>query len=115
VAGLFLGALFFSPLVAMVGSYPPITAPALVLVGAMMLRSVARLDWQDPSELVPAFLLMLGIPLTYSIGDGLALGFISYPVLKLLSGRGRDVRWLSWLLAALLLAYFLFVRVRIAA
>jgi AGZA family xanthine/uracil permease-like MFS transporter len=107
--------LFFSPLVAMVGSYPPITAPALVLVGAMMLRSVARLDWQDPSELVPAFLLVLGIPLTYSIGDGLALGFISYPVLKLLSGRGRDVRWLSWLLAALLLAYFLFVRVRIAA
>lgn len=114
VAGLFLAALFFSPVIAMVGSYPPITAPALVLVGAMMLRNVEHIDWQDYSELVPSFLLMVGIPFSYSIGDGLALGFISYPLVKLLSGRARGVNWVSYLLAALLLAYFLFVRMRVA-
>jgi len=113
VAGLFLAALFFSPVIAMVGSYPPITAPALVLVGAMMLRNVEHIDWQDYSELVPSFLLMVGIPFSYSIGDGLALGFISYPLVKLLSGRARGVNWVSYLLAALLLAYFLFVRMRV--
>jgi adenine/guanine/hypoxanthine permease len=110
VAALFLAALFFSPLIAMVGSYPPITAPALVLVGAMMLRNVTKIDWADHSEAVPAFLLLIGIPLSYSIADGLALGFISYPLIKLLSRRSRDVRWLSYVLAVLLLLYFLLVR-----
>jgi adenine/guanine/hypoxanthine permease len=114
VASLFLAALFFSPLIAMVGSYPPITAPSLVLVGAMMLRNVERVAWTDSSESVPAFLLLLGIPLSYSIADGLALGFISYPLIKLLSGRGREIGWLSYGMAAFLLAYFILVRARIA-
>ncbi len=113
-AVLFLVALFFSPVIAMVGSYPPITAPALVLVGAMMLRNVEKIDWVDYSEAVPAFLLMIGIPLTYSIADGLALGFISYPLIKLFSGRAGEVKWLSYLLAVLLVLYFVCVRVRIA-
>ena len=104
--------LFFSPLIAMVGSYPPITAPALVLVGAMMIQSVAKVDWKDYSESVPAFLTMIGIPLSYSIADGLALGFISYPIIKLLSGKGRDVVWLTYAMAAALVAYFIFVRSR---
>jgi len=108
--GLFLLALFFSPVIAMVGSYPPITAPALVLVGAMMSRNVGRVDWSDYSEAVPAFLVMIGIPLSYSIADGLALGFLSYPLIKLLAGRGREVGWVLYLLAALLLAYFVLVR-----
>jgi len=112
VAALFLLALFFSPLIAMVGSYPPITAPALVLVGAMMIQSVAKVDWKDYSESVPAFLTMIGIPLSYSIADGLALGFISYPIIKLLSGKGRDVVWLTYAMAAALVAYFIFVRSR---
>ena len=89
VGVLFLLALFFSPLIAMVGSYPPITAPALVMVGAMMIRNVTKIDWNDATESVPAFLTMIGIPLSYSIADGLALGFISFPIIKLLSGRGR--------------------------
>jgi AGZA family xanthine/uracil permease-like MFS transporter len=114
VAGLFLLALFFSPLVAMVGSYPPVTAPALVLVGAMMLRNVARIEWSDATESIPAFVIILGIPLSYSIGDGLALGFMSYPPLKLLAGRRREVHWVLWLLCALLLAYSLFVRSKTA-
>jgi AGZA family xanthine/uracil permease-like MFS transporter len=112
VAALFLLALFFSPLIAMVGSYPPITAPALVIVGAMMLRNVTKIDWQDYSESIPAFLTLIGIPLSYSIADGLALGFITYPIIKLLSGRGREVGWLTYLLAVILVLYFVFVRSR---
>jgi len=111
-AALFLLALFFSPLIAMIGSYPPITAPALVIVGAMMMQNAAKVDWKDYSEAVPAFLTMIGIPLSYSIADGLALGFISYPVVKALAGRGREIGWLTYLLAAVLVAYFLFIRGR---
>jgi AGZA family xanthine/uracil permease-like MFS transporter len=110
VSALFLVALFFSPVVEMLGGYAPVTAPALVLVGGMMLRNVRHLDWDDYTELLPSFLVLLGIPLSYSIADGLALGFIAYPLLKLLGGRGREVRWVSWLIAALLLAYFVFLR-----
>lgn len=112
VAVLFLLALFFSPVIAMLGAYAPVTAPALVLVGAMMLRNVAQLAWDDFTELLPAFLVVVGIPLSYSIADGLALGFISYPVVKALGGRLREVRWMSWVLAGLLLAYFILVRSR---
>lgn len=110
VAALFLLALFFSPVIAMVGSYPPITAPALVIVGAMMLQNVAKIDWRDQTESIPAFLTLIGIPLTYSIADGLALGFISYPIIKFGSGRGREVGWLTYVLAAVLITYFVFVR-----
>src|SRR5204863_2786509 len=112
VAALFLLALFFSPLIAMLGSYPPITAPALVIVGAMMMQNVTKIDWGDYTESIPAFLIILGIPLSYSIADGLALGFISYPIVKLLSGKGKDVGWMTYLLAVVLIAYFAFVRSR---
>ncbi|KAF0174705.1 MAG: putative MFS transporter AGZA family xanthine/uracil permease [Limisphaerales bacterium] len=112
-AALFLLALFFSPVIAMVGGYAPLTAPALVLVGAMMLRNVSKIDWEDPTESVPAFLTVLGIPLAYSIADGLALGFISYSVIKLLTGKGRSVHWILHLLAALLVIYFVAVRARL--
>jgi adenine/guanine/hypoxanthine permease len=113
VAALFLLALFFSPLIAMVGSYPPITAPALVIVGAMMLQNVAKINWADYTESLPAFLTLIGIPLSYSIADGLALGLISYPILKLFSGKGRELGWLAYVLGVVLLAYFLFVRSRL--
>ena len=94
----------------MVGNYPPITAPALVAVGAIMIRSVRQIDWEDYSESMPAFLIMLGIPLFHSIGDGLAVGFIAYPLVKLFSGKLREVNWLMYLLGGVLLLYFLFVR-----
>jgi AGZA family xanthine/uracil permease-like MFS transporter len=110
VAVLFLVALFFSPIVAMVGSYPPITAPALVVVGSMMMRNVTKIDWSNYAEAMPAFLILAGIPLTYSIADGLALGFIAYPIIKLLAGQGRDVKWLMYVMAAVLVAYLVFVR-----
>lgn len=107
---LFLLALFLSPIVGMVAHYPPITAPALVLVGAMMIQNVRKIDWPAYDESIPAFLVMIGVPLTYSIADGLALGFVSYPVIKLLSGKAKEVKWLIIVLAAVLMAYFIFVR-----
>jgi len=110
VAALFLVALFFSPVVAMLGGYPPITAPALVLVGAMMLGNVRHVDWSDYTEVVPAFLVLGGIPFTYSIADGLALGLIAYPLVKVLGGRAREARPSAWVIAGLLLLYFLMVR-----
>jgi adenine/guanine/hypoxanthine permease len=108
---LFLLALFFFPLVKMVGGgvevaegvfLHPVTAPVMILVGSMMVRSVKEIPWDDHAEAIPAFLVILGIPLTYSIADGLALGFIAYPVLKLFSGRGREISALVYVLAVLL-------------
>ena len=113
VAVLFLVALFFYPVIAMVGSYPPATAPALVLVGAMMVRNVLLVDWADYSEGIPAFVTMIGIPFFYSIADGIALGLLTYPVVKTLGGRPKEVTAGMWLLAALLLVYFVAVRSRL--
>lgn len=112
---LFFVSLLFSPLIAMIGGYLPITASALVIVGAMMMANVRRVEWDDFSEAIPAFLVMLGIPLTFSIADGLALGFISYPIIKLLSGKGRQISWLMYVLALILVAYFIIIRPQIVS
>jgi AGZA family xanthine/uracil permease-like MFS transporter len=110
---LFFVALLFSPLIGMIGNYMPITAPALIIVGAMMMSNAARIDWDDLSESVPAFLILVGIPLSYSIADGLALGFISYPLLKIFTGKGRDLSPVAYVIALLLVIYFIFVRSRL--
>jgi AGZA family xanthine/uracil permease-like MFS transporter len=107
---LFLLALFFAPVVRLVGGgimvdgavYNPITAPALILVGSLMLANVARIRWEDHAEGIPAFLTIIGIPLTYNVAYGLALGFISYPLLKLLGGRGREVSGVVYVIALIL-------------
>ncbi|MCP5524667.1 MAG: NCS2 family permease [Verrucomicrobiales bacterium] len=112
-AALFLVALCFSPIIAMVASYPPMTAAALVMVGAMMMKTVSRIDWDDTTEALPAFLIMLGMPLTLSVGDGLALGLVAYPAVKLLSGRGREVSWPLYVLGFALVLYFALVRTRL--
>ncbi len=113
VAVLFLIAPFFYPLIAMIGTYLPITAPALVVVGSMMMRNVTKVEWDNPAEALPSFLVMAGIPFTYSIGDGLALGFVSYPLVKLFAGQGRRVHWLMYAMALILVAYLVLVRSRI--
>lgn len=110
VAILFLVALPFTPVIAMVGSYPPITAPALVIVGALMMRGITRVQWDDATEAIPAFLTFVCIPLTFSIADGLALGLIAYPVLKIAAGRRRELNREQVLLAVMLVGYFLFLR-----
>jgi AGZA family xanthine/uracil permease-like MFS transporter len=115
VALLFVLALFFSPIIVMVGSYGPLTAPALVFVGSMMIRGVTYIDWADTTEAIPAFLVVLGIPLAFSIADGMALGLIAYPIVKLLSGRGREVPWVMYFLAVVLVAYFVWIRGSISA
>jgi adenine/guanine/hypoxanthine permease len=114
VAALFLLALFFSPLIAMIGGYPPITAPALTIVGAMMMQNVTKIEWKDYTESIPSFLIIIGIPLSYSIADGLALGFISYAIIKGFSGRSREISWLTYILAIVLMMYFAFVRSRMS-
>ena len=86
VGCLFLLAIFFSPIAAAVPAVA--TAPALIIVGSLMLRAATSIDWNDATEAVPAFLTLVGMPLTFSIANGLALGFISYPLIKVLAGRG---------------------------
>lgn len=109
-AVLFLIAPFFYPLIEMVGSYPPVTAAALLIVGAMMMKNVLKIEWDDATEAIPAFVTMTGIVFSYSIADGLALGFILYPLVKVLAGRGREVRWLMHALALVLLLYLVFAK-----
>ncbi|HOO76478.1 MAG TPA: NCS2 family permease [bacterium] len=106
-AGCFLAALFFSPVVGMVTQDHALTAPALIVVGAMMIRNVRKVQWDDLTEGLPAFLVMVGIPLCYSIADGIAWGFVSYPAIKLLAGRGREVHWPLYPVAGLFLAKYL--------
>ncbi len=112
----FLAALFLNPLAEMVGgSYEfdgqvlrPVIAPALIIVGFMMMKTLGRIDWEDISEAIPAFLTLVVTPLTVSITDGLAFGFISYSLLKIFKGEGKKVHWLVYLISLLLLArYFL--------
>jgi adenine/guanine/hypoxanthine permease len=107
VAVLFAAAAFAAPLA---GAVPPYaTAPALILVGAMMMRAVRDVAWPDMTEALPAFVTMIAMPLTFSIANGLALGFITYPLVKLIAGRGRDVKPLVWLLAGLFLIRFIYL------
>jgi len=114
-AALFLGALLFAPLVAMVGAgveiapkvtLYPVTAPALIIVGFLMARNALEIPWDDASEAIPAFLTLVGIPLTYNIADGIGLGFISFVLLKTLTGKLRDISWVSLAIAAAFIAHF---------
>jgi AGZA family xanthine/uracil permease-like MFS transporter len=115
VAGLcFLAAIFFSPFIGMIADYPPpfnpITAPALVLVGAMMMKNVSKISWDDYTESIPAFMVLIGIPFCSNIGDGLAFGLISYPIIKILSGKRHEISWFTYLIGAILTLYLLFLR-----
>lgn len=115
----FLLAIFFSPLVKMIGGgyqtgsgavLHPVTAPALIIVGSMMLHSIVKIDWKDYSESIPAFVVLLMIPFTFSIATGIAFGFISFAALKLFTGRGRQVSWLVYILAALFILRFVYLK-----
>lgn len=107
VGVLFLLAVFFSPLATAVPVVA--TAPALIVVGSLMLKGALDVKWDDPTEAIPAFLTVIGMPLTFSIANGLALGFVSYPVLKVLAGRGREVSPLVYVLAALFVARYAYL------
>ena len=119
VGVLFLLSLFFSPLVASVNSavqladgslIHPVTAPALILVGALMMNAVRRIDWEDLSSAIPAFITLVLIPFTFNIADGIAFGFMSYVLIKTLSGRVRDIQPLLWVISFLLVLRYAFLK-----
>ena len=101
IAVLFLLCLFIAPLAGVVPAYA--TAPALFFVACLMVRELTHIDWEDTTECVPAVITALVMPFTYSIANGLALGFISYAGLKLLTGRVKDVSVVIWIIAAIFL------------
>ncbi|WP_377887377.1 NCS2 family permease [Alkalihalobacillus sp. R86527] len=101
VAVLFIAAAFFGPLVGAVSGLSAITAPTLIIVGSLMISAVGKIEWHEFDEAFPAFLIILTMPLTSSIATGIALGFITYPVLKLVKGKGREVHPLLYLFAVL--------------
>jgi AGZA family xanthine/uracil permease-like MFS transporter len=115
-AGLLVLALFLSPLARMVGGgyeagggvrLYPVVAPVLILIGSMMLKAVRNIRWDEPTEAIPAFLTLMTMPATVSITEGIAFGFVSYSLLKLLTGRGREPHWLIYLFSALFLLRYL--------
>jgi AGZA family xanthine/uracil permease-like MFS transporter len=104
VALLFLSALLFAPVFEIVPRVA--TAPVLILVGALMITNVKKIDWSDLSEAAPAFLTIAAIAFTFSIADGIAFGFIAHVVVKGLAGRAREVSPVAWVLALVFVARY---------
>jgi AGZA family xanthine/uracil permease-like MFS transporter len=104
---LFVLALFIAPVV---GAIPAAaTAPALIIVGSMMVSVVGEIAWNDPEIAIPAFLTMMTIPLTFSIANGLAFGFTAYTLLKIMRGKFREVNWFVYLLTILFIVRFVYI------
>ncbi|MEA1996681.1 MAG: NCS2 family permease, partial [Gemmatimonadota bacterium] len=117
-AMLFLLAVFFCPLIQMVGSgvasidgiiLYPITSAALIIVGVIMIRGLGRLSFKRWEKIVPAMLIVVGMPLSYSIADGLAFGFITWPLFHRVSGKGKEVSWLLYVLGIIFLLRYIFL------
>lgn len=108
VALLMIAMLFFSPLALTIPAAA--TAPALIFVGVLMIKSLTGIKWDDVTEAVPAFVTMTMIPFTYSIANGIALGIITYPIVKTLSGKRKEVHWFTWVLSLLFIVYLTFFR-----
>jgi len=112
---LFLVALFFSPLAMMIGGdynyngliLKPIVAPPLIIVGYLMMKCVTFINWEDITEAIPAFLTIIIMPLTMSITEGIAFGFISYSLLKLVTGKAKEVHWLIYFFSVLFIIRYL--------
>ena len=112
---LFALAVFFVPLIGLVGQdvqiaeetfIHPAIAPALIMVGALMTRLVQGIDWQRPEDAIPAFLIIAGIPLTFSIAAGIGFGVIGYVVVMAVRGRVREIHPIMWVLVPLFLAFY---------
>ena len=107
VGMLFLAAMFLAPFAQAIPAAA--TAPALILVGAMMMAPLVESDWTDPMVAIPGFLTLIAIPLTFSIANGLAFGIIAYALLRLVRGQARPADWLLYLLAALFVVRFVWL------
>ncbi|ARI78198.1 NCS2 family permease [Halobacillus mangrovi] len=108
VAVLFIVSMFFAPLVGAVSGLPAITAPVLIIVGCFMMEGLANVNWKSFDDAFPAFIIILTMPLTSSIATGIAMGFITYPVLKLVMGKGKSVHWLLYLFAIIFILQMTF-------
>ena len=104
---LFLLSMFVAPVIGVIPAAA--TAPALIVVGALMISHVREIAWDDMMIAIPAFLTMLAIPLTFSIANGLAFGFTSYTLLRMIRGQFRQVSWLVYLLTALFILRFIYL------
>lgn len=104
---LFLLALFFTPIVGLIPDAA--TAPALIIVGSLMMESVKHIDFSDFTEAMPAFMTIIMMPFTYSIANGISFGLVLYPLLKLITGRGREVHWIVYILAVLVVVRLVFL------
>src|SRR5579871_1153456 len=107
VAGLFLLAAFCSPLAAAIPGYA--TAPALILVGALMTESIGRVEWSEFTDAIPAFVTLLATPLTFSIATGLSFGLISYTLVKVAAGKFREVSPVIWILTVLFIFRYVYL------
>jgi AGZA family xanthine/uracil permease-like MFS transporter len=107
IAGLFLAAMFCAPVVAAIPTYA--TAPALILVGALMCASLSKIRWDDFSDAFPAFITLVATPLTFSIATGLSLGLLSFTFLKIGVGRRREISPLIWVLTILFVLRYAFL------
>ncbi|MFT4020279.1 MAG: NCS2 family permease [Acinetobacter sp.] len=105
VAILFIACLFFAPLAQSVPGFA--TAPALIFIGVLMIQGIVNIEWQDITEAVPAFLTIVFMPFAYSIADGIAMGFISYALIKLFTGQAKAVPYMVWIIAILWVIKFI--------
>lgn len=107
-AVLFLLSLFFFPLLEVIT--PSVTAPALIIVGVLMVSSLGKIDWTKFEIAVPAFLTIIAMPLTYSIATGIAIGFIFYPITMIMKGRGKEIHPIMYFLFVIFILYFVFIK-----
>ncbi|GAB6099971.1 NCS2 family permease [Halanaerocella petrolearia] len=107
VAICFLLSIFFTPVIKIVPAAA--TAPALIIVGSIMLENVTEVDWENIAEYLPAFVTIIAMPFTYSIATGISLGFILYPIMKFFHGEGDEVHWIIYLLGALFIVKYMYL------
>ncbi|MCM8767651.1 MAG: NCS2 family permease [Candidatus Omnitrophica bacterium] len=117
---LFLLSIFFYPFVKMIGTgiqnvsgitLYPVTAPALIIVGSLIIPTIKKIKWDDPTESIPSFLSFVGIPFTYNIGEGIAFGFVSYFFLKLFTGRYKELNPVVIIVALAFILRFIFLKI----
>lgn len=108
VAGFFVLSLFFFPLLHVIT--PAVTAPALIIVGVLMVSSLGNIEWTRFEVAVPAFLTIVAMPLTYSIATGIAIGFIFYPITMIVKGRGKEIHPIMYFLFVIFILYFIFLK-----
>ncbi|GBF12131.1 NCS2 family permease [Tepidibacillus infernus] len=109
VSILMLVTLFFAPIAQLLASIPAVTAPALIIVGFFMMNGLRKIDWHDLEDAFPAFLVIVTMPLTYSIATGIGIGFIVYPVLKVIRGKAKEVHPILFLFAVLFFIQLVFL------